>query len=418
MTAQSTTESLTVVNDDARFPRVRLAEPVSSGFVHIAAEVDGKPPFLPNSRRKRLLLARCKEWCRQLESKPDVLSAVVFDALVIPPGRGEFLKTRTGKVHLARFDLAVLIETTSPEAGDALRASPVYAGMGRAVREAASFTHVATATNPKSMGPVNHESQGVFLFNYFFADDTARNLAVWEYTVGWFAQETGLDNSTVLLPRDGEPSECDTMNHRRRSRRNRPRGVMPSLLFKRSLRATYSPTSRPAGWRGRLSCTGWHSMSLLLALPSPERALCERATSCRWVRRVPLPIFARYPGSSSGVPASPSGALAGAGGVAPESTAFFSSTRLLLRSYSAFREYLMSFRRRPMLLLTSQARADARSEPRRSRQSRSFFARRFRSASRIISSRRCFHTSKVPKSTISLLFAVRQKRTALLAFSC
>jgi hypothetical protein len=58
--------------------------------------------------------------------------------------------------------------------------------MERTIREAASFTHVVTATNPKSMGPVDHARQGVFLFNYFFADDTAENLAVWEYTAGWF----------------------------------------------------------------------------------------------------------------------------------------------------------------------------------------------------------------------------------------
>lgn len=219
--------------EGARFPQVKLAEPLPSGFVHIAAEVDGRPPFLPNSRKKRQLLARCKEWCRQLEGDPHVLSAVVFDALVAPPGRGEFLKKRPGKVHVARFDLAVLIETTTPEAADALKGSPAYAGMERAIRNTASYTHVVTATNPKSMGPVDHGRRGVFLFNYFFADDTVQNLAVWEYTAGWFQQETGLDNSTVLLPRDGEFSKYNIMNH---CRWDRLRDVMPSLVFKRSFR--------------------------------------------------------------------------------------------------------------------------------------------------------------------------------------
>lgn len=221
-------------DEGTRFPRVKLAEPLPSGFVHVAAEVDARPPFLPNSRKKRQLLARCKEWCRQLEDEPEVLDAVVFDALVATPGRGEFLKKRPGKVHVARFDLAVLIETITPEAADALKASPAYADMERTIREAASFTHVVTATNPKSMGPVDHARQGVFLFNYFFADDTAENLAVWEYTAGWFQQETGLDNSTVLLPRDGERSEYNIMNH---CRWDRLRDVMPSLLFKRSFRS-------------------------------------------------------------------------------------------------------------------------------------------------------------------------------------
>lgn len=227
------TRTLGAVDEGSRFPRVKLAEPLPSGFVHVAAEVDARPPILPSSREKRRLLARCKERCRQLEEDPDVLSAVAFDALVAPPGRGEFLKRRPGKVHVARFDLAILIETTSPGAADALRTSPVYAGMERTIREAASFTHVITATNPKSMGPVDHARQGIFLFNHFFADDTAQNLAVWEYTAGWFQQETGLDNSTVLLPRDGEGSEYNIMNH---CRWDRLRDVMPSLLFKRSFR--------------------------------------------------------------------------------------------------------------------------------------------------------------------------------------
>lgn len=233
MTTKSTRESLIVVNENARFPRVKLVEPAPSGYVHLAAEVDKRPPFLPNSRRKRELIAECKRWCRQLEADPSVVSAVVFDALLIPPGRGKFLKRRPGKVHLARFDLAVLIETTTPEAVDAVEASPVYAEMERAIREAATFTHRIVATNARRIGPVDHERQGIFLFNHFFADDTSQNLAVWEYTAGWFGQETGLDNSTVLLPREGETSDYNIVNH---CRWDRLRDVLPSLVFKRSFR--------------------------------------------------------------------------------------------------------------------------------------------------------------------------------------
>lgn len=228
-----TTESLTIVNNDARFPRVKLVEPASSGYLHLAAEVDRRPPFLPNSRKKRELIAKCTRSCRQLEADPSVVSAVLFDALVIPPGKGEFIEKRPGEAHIARFDLVVLIETTSPEAADALKASPVYAGMERAIREVATFTHVIAATNVKRIDPVDHSRQGVFLFNYFFADATAQNLAVWEYTAGWFGQETGLDNSTVLLPRNAERSNYNIINH---CRWDRLRDVMPSLIFKRSFR--------------------------------------------------------------------------------------------------------------------------------------------------------------------------------------
>ncbi len=230
---KSTRESLIVVNENARFPRVKLVEPAPSGYLHLAAEADKRPPFLPNSRRKWELIAECKRSCRQLEADPSVVSAVVFDALLIPPGRGEFLKRRSGKVHLARFDLAVLIETTTPESARAVEASPVYAEMERAIREAATFTHRIVATNARRIGPVDHERQGIFLFNHFFADDTAQNLAVWEYTAGWFGQETGLDTSTVLLPSEGEISDYNIVNH---CRWDRLRDVLPSLVFKRSFR--------------------------------------------------------------------------------------------------------------------------------------------------------------------------------------
>lgn len=219
--------------ETARFPKVTLVEPTSSGYLHLAAEIDGRLPFLPNSPKKRKLIATCKRWCRQLEADPSVVSAVVFDAFLIPRGRGEFIKERPNQVHVARFDLSVLIETTTLEAAEALKVSSVYADMECAVREAASFTHTVTATNVRRMGAVDHREQGVFLFNYFFADDTAQNVAVWEDTAGWWEQETGLDNSTVLLPRDGE-SNYNVINH---CRWDHLRDVLPALLFKRTFRS-------------------------------------------------------------------------------------------------------------------------------------------------------------------------------------
>jgi hypothetical protein len=226
------TPSLTVVNASERFPKVpTLVVPTTSGYILNAAQVDRRAPFLPNSREKRRLISSCKPWCRELEGDPNVVSAVVFDAILIPPGRGEFIKELPGKVHIARFDLVILIETTSPQAIDAIKASPVYARMERAIEEEATDNYAVTATNVRHMGPVDHDTQGVFLFNYFIADDTARNLAVWEYTAGWFQKETGLDNSTVLLPREGERSDYSIINH---CRWDRLRDVLPSLTLRSS----------------------------------------------------------------------------------------------------------------------------------------------------------------------------------------
>ncbi|MGH8473153.1 MAG: hypothetical protein ACREVJ_12010, partial [Gammaproteobacteria bacterium] len=227
------TTPLTIVNENERFPKVpALMEPTTSGYILDAAMVDRRPPFLPNSRKKRELISLLKRRCQELEGDPNVVSAVVFEAVIIPPGRGEFIKQRR-KARIARFDLAILIETESPEAIDAVKESPIYAGMERAIERASADAYSIAATNVRRMAPVDHRRQGVFLFNYFFADDTAQNLAIWEYTAGWFQKETGLDNSTVLLPRDGERTDYRIINH---CRWDRLRDVLPSLLFKRSFR--------------------------------------------------------------------------------------------------------------------------------------------------------------------------------------
>lgn len=106
--------------------------------------------------------------------------------------------------------------------------------MEQAIKDAATYTHIITATNIKHISPVDHKRQGVFLFNYFFADNVEQNLAIWEYTAGWFQQETGLDNSTVLLPSEPGHSKYSIINH---CRWNKMRDVLPSLIFKKSFRS-------------------------------------------------------------------------------------------------------------------------------------------------------------------------------------
>lgn len=97
------TKTLEAADADARFPRVRLKEPSPSGFIHVATEVDARPSFLPNSRKKRPLLACYKEWCRRLEDDPTVLSAIVFNALVVPrAGGGSSRGVRDRKENLER----------------------------------------------------------------------------------------------------------------------------------------------------------------------------------------------------------------------------------------------------------------------------------------------------------------------------
>lgn len=224
---------LNIVNEQLQYPKVSLIAPVPTAYIHIAAEVDKRFLFLWNSKKKRNLINHCKKWCEKLKQETDVIEAVVFKALIIPPGRGNFVKKRKDTVHIARFDVVVLIEVELLEAAERIRQHPVWQKMEAAVRKTASYTHVVTAVNVRRINAVDHKRNGVFLFNYFFADDTIQNLDVWEYTAGWFEQETGLDNSTLLLPAEKDESKYNVINH---CRWDHLSDILPSLLFKRTFR--------------------------------------------------------------------------------------------------------------------------------------------------------------------------------------
>lgn len=223
--------ALRIVNAELRFPRVHLIEPSASRFIHIAAEIESRPPFLPDSGAKRRVLAKAKDACTRLTREPGVKDAAVFTAVLVPPGLGEYAKRRADRLHIARFDLAVLIECDDAETVQRLQRHPACEAMQRAIAEAASYVHAITATNPRRIGPVDHTRPGVFLFNHFAADSLAQNLAVWDYTAGWFEVETGLHNSTVLLPDDPAKSQYSIINH---CRWDRLGDVLPSLLFKKT----------------------------------------------------------------------------------------------------------------------------------------------------------------------------------------
>lgn len=224
-------ETLNIVNKHLSYPKVTLIAPSTTGYIHIAAEVDKRFPIFLNSSHKKQLIKDCKTWCEQLKKLPEVTSAVVFDALIIPPGRRGLLKERKDEVHIARFDLCILIETQTPESISTIKMKPAYIKLKEAIMAQASYTYSVEATNARQMGPVDHQKQGVFLFNYFFADNTDQNLAIWEYTAGWFEKETNLHNSTLLLPKQGEPSDYNVINH---CRWDNLSDILPSLLFKNS----------------------------------------------------------------------------------------------------------------------------------------------------------------------------------------
>jgi len=224
-------QELKIVNKHLNYDKVSLVSPNSSSYLHIAAEVDKKltPFFLTTSSKKKTLIKQCKNWCRDLEKIEGVIEISLFKATIIPPGMGEYVKENIDTIHLAQFDFVILIEANSEGIINEIKSHEVYKIMLKAIEKAARFHQIISANNIKRIGNVNHQKQGVFLFNYFSTQSRVQNLKVWEYTAGWFQKETGLDNSTLLFPSDEENAPYSVVNHCRWDHYSQ---ILPSLIFK------------------------------------------------------------------------------------------------------------------------------------------------------------------------------------------
>jgi hypothetical protein len=206
---------LHIVNPSPIYAPPALDEPPTTGYLHIEAAVSPPvgPPFVrPNSTRTALL-TRLVRLVGELERLGSVERVSVYRAVLVPPLGGH-------TAHPARFDVAVLIETTSAEALDEVRASTPYADLLAAVTAAARDVHVMTARCHRSLGDVDKTRQWLFLFNHFTTTggiDLATATAVWEHLAGWYVAETGLDNSTLLVPLEGAAEQGSYLfvNHAR-----------------------------------------------------------------------------------------------------------------------------------------------------------------------------------------------------------
>ncbi|MCU6711391.1 hypothetical protein M6D81_22100 [Paenibacillus sp. J5C_2022] len=219
-----------IVNNHLQFPKASLKKCNDYGYIHVAAEIE-KPigPFPQSSERKRKVIRQSKEIANRLRQLPDVHNVHVFEAVVIPPGRGKLLEERKGKVHVAQFDVVVLIETNRKEATKQVQEQPLFKELLQLLTQNSKYMHKVAATNVRRIGDVDKSKQGVFLFNYFYADDVKELLPVWEYTAGWFTVKTDLDNSTLLLPNEGEQSQYGLINH---CRWDNLSDIVPDLLFR------------------------------------------------------------------------------------------------------------------------------------------------------------------------------------------
>lgn len=231
---ESPARDLRIVGPQGKFPKVELVEPVNSGYLLLALEVDRRPPFgyRLESAEKRHLIASLKDFAAAIASGADIREATVFKTLLRPPGRGALLKKRP-QVPVARYDVVLLVEFDSADHTSAFRRTARWTEIEAEARRQARTALVLTASNARRIGPVDHDRDGVFLFNWFYSDTLRQNLDVWEYTAGWFQDQTGLDNSTLLLPEPGEESPWTVVNH---CRWDGLGDILPALVFKPGFR--------------------------------------------------------------------------------------------------------------------------------------------------------------------------------------
>jgi hypothetical protein len=224
-------DTLVRLPDRGKYSKAIFIDPIDSGYILIAAAIDRRSffGFLWESPRKRRLLRELRPLVATIEGD-GVEEATLLKALLVPPGRGAYLKERPDADN-ARFDLAILVRTRDIATASRLLQSVALENILVRIRPIASDTYTMLGSNIRRIGSVDHRRPGIFLFNYFFAASEKQNLEVFDYTAGWFQQETGLDNSELMRPLMQEGARYTVINH---ARWNRLTDVLPSLLFKPS----------------------------------------------------------------------------------------------------------------------------------------------------------------------------------------
>ena len=151
-----------------------------------------------------------KALAASLEQLDTVSKATVYRAALIPPPNRDALRMGSGP---ARYDVVALIETSTVAAVDDVAAGPEFGKLAETVTAAAREVYLMRARCLRRVADVDKTRPGLFLFNFFVAEDPAVALDLWDRLAAWYAVETGLDNSTLLGPVD--KSDYVFVNHAR-----------------------------------------------------------------------------------------------------------------------------------------------------------------------------------------------------------
>lgn len=187
----------TIVNAKHDHGPASLIEPPNYCYLLLAATVappNGPPLLMPNPRRGRVL-SGLAGLIRGAAALNGVLRATGYRAVLIPPAHAPRFRP---DLLPPKFDVTVLIETDSAASLPDVALAPVITAMRDLLGESASRVKEMQARCVRAIADFDKPSEGVYLFNYWAAAESATALEVWEHLATWFQAKTGLQNSTVL----------------------------------------------------------------------------------------------------------------------------------------------------------------------------------------------------------------------------
>ncbi|MDQ0190906.1 hypothetical protein JI721_02785 [Alicyclobacillus cycloheptanicus] len=204
-----------LVNPDDKYGRIALQAPTTRGYIHVAAQTC-EPSFPFRANTDTALLEELKELAAPLQAHSQVERVSVFRAVGLPPmDRLPYVRDHADSIRIARYDIALLIETTDASALAEVQSTPLYEAVVAYLQTKSMSLHVMTAVNQKRFGEVDVVRGGLFLFNYFVAKNRETLLELWEYLADWYRVEMKLDNSLLLVPTHPETSDYTALNHAR-----------------------------------------------------------------------------------------------------------------------------------------------------------------------------------------------------------
>lgn len=214
-----------------------LKKPNTYGYICIAAEIE-RPSFLSsNSPTKQSLLLELKSLCKEMNfSNSSITRVDVFDAFIIPPGSKEgrnLINKKNYEVHIAAYDIVILIECKSIDDALAVKNTKELKSIQDTIITKSTEMDAMVYKNIKQINDVSKETNGIFLFNFFYSKDPQTLLDVWEFTAGWWTKKANLTNSTLLQPIE-EGAQYTLINH---CKWDKLIDVLPSLIFKPSFRS-------------------------------------------------------------------------------------------------------------------------------------------------------------------------------------